>query len=584
MIRTSVAHSAAFSGEKPVATRRTTGSGNSIADQRDQPEVDRQRRHHAVRERERRRARLAAAASRRRSARTPSTARPRRTDRAAGSGCGTPPGTRRCTRPRPASPRRPARARGPSRRDSIVSALTRRAPLASRAPPSSWPPARRLRRRLRRHHGFPDGGRTPSSTARSRSGDGGRRCSSSSSARSCGVPAAARQSSISTASSGGVVGAAAIVARRRDRLRAAAARSCRSCPVRASIRHAAAVAAALTPRSASAIASRSNASRSPPAAATIIAARRSAGVPSRASGARSAPLPQLGAAAATASSAASRVGQRRVRSPGERPQRRARARDHVGRHLPLLERASAPRRRAARPAPSRPPPRAASPTRRSDRWPRRSAARRRARAAAPPAPPRRRPARRLAIASPSRTRPIRSAARASAARSPRLCAFTSSANAGASRPVRGFGRRDARAGLLSPAPAGLPPAPRRAIRRRRMTARTRARTTSGLSPLWHRRLLFLLSWSRPSRSPSSGAASTADLVAAAATRTPSPSVTTKSSRRSSFAPRSTGTSNTCTSRGARRIGHVGRPQHQRCASRAGRSRNASTWTRQNPAV
>ena len=31
MIRTSVAHSAAFSGEKPVATRRTTGSGNTIA-------------------------------------------------------------------------------------------------------------------------------------------------------------------------------------------------------------------------------------------------------------------------------------------------------------------------------------------------------------------------------------------------------------------------------------------------------------------------------------------------------------------------------------------------------------------------
>ncbi len=31
MIRTSFAHSSAFSGEKPVATRRTTGSGNSIA-------------------------------------------------------------------------------------------------------------------------------------------------------------------------------------------------------------------------------------------------------------------------------------------------------------------------------------------------------------------------------------------------------------------------------------------------------------------------------------------------------------------------------------------------------------------------
>ena len=31
MMRTSVAQSAAFSGEKPVATRCTTGSGKSIA-------------------------------------------------------------------------------------------------------------------------------------------------------------------------------------------------------------------------------------------------------------------------------------------------------------------------------------------------------------------------------------------------------------------------------------------------------------------------------------------------------------------------------------------------------------------------
>ena len=30
MMRTSVAQSSAFSGEKPVATRRTTGPGNSI--------------------------------------------------------------------------------------------------------------------------------------------------------------------------------------------------------------------------------------------------------------------------------------------------------------------------------------------------------------------------------------------------------------------------------------------------------------------------------------------------------------------------------------------------------------------------
>ena len=141
-----------------------------------------------------------------------------------------------------------------------------------------------------------------------------------------------------------------------------------------------------------------------------------------------------------ASSAASRAAIARRPARRQRPQPAAGARHQIGRHVPVLERRRhraveqrADRRRRrhrarrvrrgqagrrARP-PARSPPRASG------------AAASAASATRPSAPP---------IACASRAGPIRSPSRPSALRSPRFFAFTSSANAGTSFPVRSFVR------------------------------------------------------------------------------------------------------------------------------------------------
>ena len=192
MIRTSFAQSAAFSGEKPVATRRATGYREEHGHGRDDAEIDRQRRHDAVGERVGGVARLVTQRrdvggdERRR-------ARPRRRDRAAGWEDA----ERR-------EERVAVRARAQREREDLLAHEAKQprehGQRAHAARAARHAAARVGGRRGGRHSGLPLAAR--SSAARSRTGEAAPARSFSSSARSAGVPAAATQPNISTASSG----------------------------------------------------------------------------------------------------------------------------------------------------------------------------------------------------------------------------------------------------------------------------------------------------------------------------------------------------------------------------------------------
>ena len=302
MMRTSVAHSSAFSGEKPAAIRRTTGSGKQHRGQRQHAQIERQRRQHAVGQRVSRPRATRCATSRRRWGRTPSTSAPSANRSRSRFGMRNAAKNASLVAPAPSvSAKICSRAR-PSRRDNMVSALSRRELLAISVGAVA---AARFRspRPSRRFPAAPPARRPDREAA---TADGGQLLEQ----RPIGRRLAARGQTIEHLD--GVVGRRRRrphhAAARRRRRRSRAVRSCRCGPSAPPRGRRSPAAAALTDASVSAIASRSSGFASLADRGDQRRRAPDGGRGSRAKIARSTPRPQLGAAAATASMAASRGG------------------------------------------------------------------------------------------------------------------------------------------------------------------------------------------------------------------------------------------------------------------------------------